>query len=362
MNDITKYALRDICQDSDTVFVVDAYNQIFKHFFSHKDLSVRLDDGREVLTGHIYGLLNSVLWLKEKFPKCAIIMCIDGEDKSRKELYPEYKAHREHEINPKDDIPVLKRFLSLVDGVYWSYREDCEADDIAASVTRTIKHLCNKFKIQKQIYLLSSDKDWWQLIDDGVDKACKITSVKKWGFGDKYIDEAVIITEEGVAEEFNGVGPSDLLKFRAITGDSSDNIKGYYRFFKKNAAIIAQNFSYNKDTHKLILNDGVEMRSSWHKFLHTITDDMKPFVRNYELMTLKDVDYELEPIFLNLTEDDVHSVVHGLEVLKLYTYMSNVPNYSRYAEMIKKYNKNVEEMNEPPDSDITSVDLNDLLM
>lgn len=361
MNDTTKLAIRDLCQRYNPVFMLDAYNLVFKYFYAHKDLSVTTQDGKKFLTGHLYGFTNNFLWVREKFPDCAFVVCVDGEDKDRKSLYPEYKAHREHEIEPADDIPVLKMFSSLVDGVYWCHNENAEADDISASITRTIKHLCNKFGIGKQIYLLSSDKDWWQLIDDGDGKHCKVATVKKWGLGDKWLEDAVIIHEKEVSEEFNGVSPENLLKFRAITGDSSDNIKGYYRFFKKNAAIIAENFDYNQDTKILSLKPGVDMRASWHKFLHTITDDMKPFVRNYELMTLKEVDFELEPIFENLTESDIEKIVNGLSVLKLQSFMYKVPNFSRYKDTIKKYTDEDDEAQEAPQAGTFEADLNDLL-
>ena len=336
MNIETKEAIRDLCKVNDEIVILDAYNLLFRYFYSHKDLSVTTEDGIKFLTGHLYGFVKNLLRLKECMPNCGIIVCVDGMDKSRREIYPEYKANRKHEFNPEDDIGVLKSFSSLVKDVYWCYNENYEADDEAASIARTFKHLCNKFNIKKTIYLISSDRDWWQLIDDGKDKSCSIKVVKKWGNGDEWLSKAEIIDEAAVREEFNGTSPENLLKFRAITGDSSDNIKGYYRFFKKNAAIIAENFDYNEDTAILSLKEGIEMRASWHKFLHTVTDNMVPFARNYKLMTLKDIDFELEDIDRGLDEESVKDIVKGLSTLKLYSYMSNVHKFSNFSDEIKK--------------------------
>lgn len=337
MNDVTKKCLLNLCQRHSTVLVLDAYNLVFKYFFANKDLSVTTPDGKTFLTGQIFGFTRNILWLKEHFPDCGIVVCVDGYDASRREINPEYKAHREHEIDPANDIPVLKSILSPVNGVYWCYDPNYEADDAAASVIRTIKHLCNKFNIDKQVYMLSSDKDWWQLIDDGVGKHCKIATVKKWGAGEKWLEDAQIITESKVAEEFNGTTPENLLKFRAITGDSSDNIKGYYRFYKKNAAIIAENFDYDVNNKTLTLKEGVEMRETWKKFLPTVMDNMETFSNNYSIMSLKDFDFELIHISEGVTEQVIEAVVKALETLKLYYYMSNFGKYSPYKELIDKY-------------------------
>ena len=361
MNDQTKYCILDLCKKYEPVFILDVYNYIFRFHFAHKDLSITTEEGQTFLTGHLYGFTKNLLYLKEKFPNCAVVMCVDGHDKERREILPEYKAHREHEINPADDLHVLTSFCSLVDGVYVCYDENYEADDAAASVTRTLKHLCNKFNIDKQIYLLSSDKDWWQLIDDGIGNHCKVATVKKWGLGEKWFTEAEIITEDKVKEEFNGVSPKNLLKFRAITGDTSDNIKGYYRFFKKNAAIIAENFDYDRDNNTLNLKDGVDMRSSWSKFLNTITNDITTFSNNYRVMSLKDFDFTLSSISQNVSEDTVNNILQALQKLKLYYYLSNVGRYSSYKPIIDKFLSQDTQMEEDLKVDTIEANLEDLL-
>jgi len=350
MNDLTKHSIFDICKKYEEIIVIDVYNYIFKYFYAHNDLSVTTKDGEVIPTGHIYGFTKNILFLKDHFPKCAIILCVDGKDTSRSELYPEYKAGREHQLNPGDYIGVIEDLCSIIDGVYICYDPSYEADDAAGSSVRTLKYLCNKFNIPKQIYLLSSDRDWWQLIDDGEGKCCRISAVKKWGMGNKFIEEAQFVTESVVREEFNGTSPENLLKFRSITGDSSDNIKGYYRFYKKNAAIIAENFDYDTDTKCLVIKDGIEQRQSWQKFLEVVQGDMSIFSRNYELMSLKEFDFTLVPIFKDVSESKIKSIIECIKNLELNTFLEHIKIVSPYRDILNKY---VEEVSSLPD-EVTS--------
>ena len=361
MTDETKQVLVKLCKEKNPIFLLDCYNYIFKYYFSHRDLSVTLEDGTRVPTGHLFGFTRNILWLREKFPDCAIVLANDGYDQSRRDVDSNYKANRDHEIEPGEYIVDIFKMCSIVSDVYVVYDKAYEADDAAASVVRTIKHLCNKFNFDKQIYLLSSDKDWWQLIDDGVGNHCKISTVKKWGVGDKWFSEAQIIDEKAVSEEFNGTSPSNLLKFRAITGDSSDNLKGYFRFYKKNAAIIAENFDYDKDTNTLSLKDGVEMRQSWEKFLSTVQNDMSVFAKNYEIMSLKDFDFNIVPISDRATEEDLDKVVDMLETYKLYYFMQHASDFSKFGDKIKEVANSKGAGQDVGEQKTVECDLNDLL-
>ena len=53
MNIETKEAIRDLCKVNDEIVILDAYNLLFRYFYSHKDLSVTTKDGVKLLTGHL---------------------------------------------------------------------------------------------------------------------------------------------------------------------------------------------------------------------------------------------------------------------------------------------------------------------
>lgn len=359
MNNVTKQSIFDLCKKYDTVFILDVFNYVFKYYFAHKELSIQSKLGETIPTGHIYGFLKNLLFLKEKFPNCAIVMAIDGIDNQRREVNPEYKANRHHEIEPSEYIDLIMGFCSLVEGVYTCYDANFEADDIVNSVSKDVKYLCDKYEIQKQVYILSTDKDMYQLVSDK--GFCKVNSVKKWGLGDKWFEEATIIDEKGVMEVFEGVAPENLLKFRAIVGDSSDNLKGYYRFFKKNAAIVANNFDYDIEKQALVMKDGVEMHESWKKFLNKIFEDISVLDRNYKVMAMKKFDYELNPVFIGLTEDTVKTIIDTLSIYEMHSYMRGVSKYSPYKDWVIKALNSIEDgEDDMPVEDIANSIMGDL--
>lgn len=358
MNDVTRQAIFDLCTKKKEVFILDVYNYVFKYYFAHKDLSVVID-GREVPTGHIYGFIKNLLFLKEHFPDSAIILAIDGRDNSRREINPQYKADRHHEIEPMDDMRILMSFCSLVDDVYACYDENYEADDIVCSISTQLNFLCEKHQIQKKIYILSNDKDMYQLIKD--DGYCIVNAVKKWGYGDDWFNNAEIINVDGVKQAFNGVLPKNLVKFRALTGDASDNLKGYYRFLKRNAAIIAENFDYDREKKMLVLKEGREMHQSWTKFLPKVMEDMSIFSTNYEIMCMKLFDYELYPISQGLTETQVRDIMDNLKKFKMYSFMSLINGFSQYKEFIDAYMAEDTQIDEDCKDDLVTQNIEDLL-
>lgn len=338
MNNDTKMALYEICNKYNDVFIVDMFNYIFKYYFANKGLSV-IKDGNEIPTGHLFGITRQMLFLKDKFPNCAIIFAVDGYDPSRREINEDYKADRVHEIEPKDYVSDILRFCSLIDGVYSCYDAHYEADDVIGSISTTVKSLCEKNKINKNVYILSSDRDMYQLISDS--GYCKIRSIKKFGYGNEWYKDTEFIDESKVREAFNDVEPKNLLKFRAITGDSSDNLKGYFRFRKANASIIATNFDYDKDGHKLSLKNGVPMRESWKKPLATILEDFSIFEKNYAIMKLKMFDFEILSIYKGLCDPDVDDILKDLYFYELNMYIHSVSMYSPYKSRIDAYNESM---------------------
>ena len=335
MNQETKQALYDICSKYNDLFIVDTFNYIFKYYFANKDLSVT-KDGNVIPTGHFFGITRQMMFLKEKFPNCAVVFAVDGHDQSRRDINENYKAERVHEIEPGRYVQELLKLCSIIDGVYSCYDAHYEADDAIGSIATTVKTLCERNSIEKRVYILSSDRDMYQLITD--DGHCKIRSIKKFGYGNDWLKGTEFIDVAKVREAFNDVEPKDLLKFRAITGDSSDNLKGYFRYRKANASIIANNFDYIPEEHTLRLKEGVPMRETWKKPLNTILEDFNVFESNYAIMKLKMFDFELVSNYKGLSESAVTDVINDIEIYEMNMYLNSVANYSPYKDIIDKHN------------------------
>ena len=114
----------------------------------------------------------------DKFPKCSIIIVRDGYDKDRRKVVQEYKSNRTHSKEIYNVVESVVKFASMVDGVYVSYHKDYEADDSINVISNFLHGLCERYKINKNIYILSNDKDMYQLVKDSdiapVHKAYKL--------------------------------------------------------------------------------------------------------------------------------------------------------------------------------------------
>jgi|GEM_PF-3059213 len=158
-----------------------------------------------------HGFIDRLCPILENERPDAIAIAFDtGSPTFRHEIYPEYKAGRK--ATPEDFSPDLENLIQILRSLHINtFRvPEYEADDILATLSaKAVAAGC-------RVKVLSGDRDLWQLVsdDDGV-------SVLYMAKGQR-IDE---IREADVRDKF-GVDPDQLPDFKAIAGDSADNIPG----------------------------------------------------------------------------------------------------------------------------------------
>lgn len=163
-----------------------------------------------VYTNSVYGLTQIMLRiLKELNPDYLLVAFDAGKLSFRNEKYEEYKGTRmktPHELT--EQFPLIKE---LLDNLGLSYYEQAgyEADDIIG----TVSDYADKLGIETIIY--SGDKDLFQLISDTT--TVHITR--------KGISEMDVFDREALISEY-GLKPSQMIDFKGLMGDSSDNIPG----------------------------------------------------------------------------------------------------------------------------------------
>jgi len=197
----------------DRFVVVDFQNTLWKSWMvkpSDGDDLVR-DDGYP--TGHIFRLFRTLAKWKGVFAG-ELVICYEGGEKYRYELFPDYKAGRkkDHDFNPIPDAKKLMSYLKCLE----LKPVDAEADDaIAAFVYRNpdAQHL-----------ILSSDKDLWQLRGPRV----QIVSFRDI-LGDNDVHKTC-------KKQFGTSVPKSVTMAKALFGDSSDNLPKVPRLFKKHVA------------------------------------------------------------------------------------------------------------------------------
>src|SRR6185312_15721152 len=106
-------------------------------------------------TNAVYGVAQMLARLADDAKPEYLAVVYDSKEPSfRKEIYPEYKAHRSEP--PEDLIPQFDRIEALIKGFeIHSYRQGgVEADDLIATLT---KRWC-KASPKHQVVIVTSDK------------------------------------------------------------------------------------------------------------------------------------------------------------------------------------------------------------
>ena len=169
-----------------------------------------------------YGTLNTIFSIIEKGEYDSIIPCYDAGGNFRKKLSEEYKGNREKSsIEHYADMSLLLEEVLPTLGFNPVGVKGWEADDIIATISR-------KSPAYREVHILTVDSDLLQLVGNRV-KVILFNSVKKTKiYG---IDEVV--------EKF-GVFPSEVKYFKALAGDSSDNVAGISKIGPKTAVKIIE--------------------------------------------------------------------------------------------------------------------------
>ncbi len=183
--------------------VIDGHGLAYRSYFGVRDLST----SRGQPTNAVYGFARTLLGILEgESARDATVVAFDAPAPTfRHERYEQYKAGR---APTPDDLPqqiaLIKRLVDLL-GVARVERPGLEADDLMGTIAR--RGAERGYRVE----VLTSDHDALQLVGPSV-------SVRN---PDK--DERI-----GPEEVFGryGVRPDQWVDYRALTGDSSDNIPG----------------------------------------------------------------------------------------------------------------------------------------
>lgn len=138
----------------------------------------------------------------------------------RSEMLEAYKANRKP--MPDDlriQLPIIHSFLDTL-GIYHQSKEGFEADDLIGSYCK----LMNSNDVEVEVF--TSDKDMLQLVNDK-------THVNLFKTG---ISETIKYDLNNFGNLYHNLNPSQVIDFKAIVGDGSDNFCGIKGIGPKTAA------------------------------------------------------------------------------------------------------------------------------
>jgi DNA polymerase-1 len=205
------------------LYLVDGSGYIFRAYHALPPLT-RKSDGMPV--GAIAGYCNMLYKLltdatDEHDPTHFAVVFDKSEQTFRKEIYPDYKAHRP---DPPDDLKPQFKFVRDATRAFSLAAievEGYEADDIIARYAKEVERQGG------DVVIVSSDKDLMQLVSERV----SLYDTMK----NRRIGRAEVI------EKF-GVPPEQVVDVQALAGDSVDNVPGVPGIGIKTAAQLITEF------------------------------------------------------------------------------------------------------------------------
>lgn len=289
--------------ESKTLILIDGHALAFRQYYALERTNMKTKDGTP--TWAVYGFFKAIFDLlkNENLHPDAIGVAFDVSHHTfRTEQYVEYKANREAMPDPmRVQMGLIYEGLKAFNIPIYT-KEGFEADDVIGTISRRACELGHK------VYILTGDQDSFQLIrQDGCIK--------------------VIIPSKGLLTEYDwnkvydklGVFPNQVIDYKALRGDTSDNIPGIKGIGEKTAVKLLSEFqtvdnvlaSADKITQKSLkekIENGVEI-AKLSKFLATIVQDV-------------DISFDFNSTKIELP--DIAKVTEFLRSMQFYSFLKNI--------------------------------------
>lgn len=220
-----------------TLVILDAHAIIHRAY--HALPAFATSEGEP--TGALYGVVTMTLKIIETFKPDDIIAAFDlPKPTFRHQAYDAYKAGRVK----ADDALIVQlqsaRGLFEAFGIAVKDAEGFEADDVIGTLVEQYKKTPGL-----RIIIASGDMDTMQLVEGNI---VQVFTLKKG------LNDTILYDEEAVKTRY-GFSPKQLVDYKGLRGDPSDNIIGVPGIGEKTATMIISEFGSIEALYKAIKKD-----------------------------------------------------------------------------------------------------------
>lgn len=289
--------------ESKTLILIDGHALAFREYYALERTNMKTKDGTP--TWAVYGFFKAIFDLlkNEKLAPDAIGVAFDVSHQTfRTEKYTEYKANREAMPDPmRIQMGLIYDGLKAFNIPIYT-KEGFEADDVIGTISKRACELGHK------VLILTGDQDSFQLVDkDGCVK--------------------VIIPSKGELVEYNwdkvyeklGVYPNQVIDYKALRGDTSDNIPGIRGIGEKTAVKLLSEFQ----TVENVLNsvDKISGKSLKEKIQN---GREQAELSKYLATIVRDVDVPFDFEKTNIELPNIAEVTEFLRSMQFYSFLKNI--------------------------------------
>ncbi len=177
-------------------------------------------------TNAVYGFFSMLFKIIGDLKPEYLIVCFDKKAPTfRKQMYVGYQAKRP--IMSDDLVPQIELVHKALDCAKVQHFEidGYEADDLIGTIAK------EAVKKDTQVIILSGDRDLLQLVNSHVLMLAPITGITK-----------MTLFDEVKVKEKYGLNPSQIVDYKALVGDASDNYPGVTGIGPKTASSLLQKY------------------------------------------------------------------------------------------------------------------------
>jgi DNA polymerase-1 len=209
---------------TEQLVLVDGHALAYRSFFALPLESFSSRGGEP--TNATYGFTSTLINIVQEHRPTHIAVCFDAGLSGRDEVYPEYKAHRER--MPDEMRVQMARIREVVQafGIPIYQYEGFEADDLLGTLAR------QAVQVDVPTLIVTGDRDLLQLVGP---------KVHVYLSGHRF-SQGKIYDEDAVRARYGGLSPTQLRDYKALVGDTSDNVPGVRGVGDKTAVTLLQQY------------------------------------------------------------------------------------------------------------------------
>ena len=286
---------------TDSLVLIDGHSIVHRAFFAvPKDFTSASGEP----TNAVFGFTNTLLYVIDKLKPKYVAVAFDLPGPTfRHEQFAAYKATR-----PEGD-PLLYQQMDRVRQVVETFgipifeEPGYEADDVLGTLSRQAAEQ------GIPTFIVTGDTDTYQLVDDTVRLL-----VPRPRSG-----ELAEVGPAEVAARFEGLTPAQVIDYKALVGDTSDNVPGVRGIGKKTAGTLLQKYSDIEG----ILENIHELPARQRKAL---AEDQEQLAQSRGLVTIvRDMDIALDPAASELGNYDRQQVIALFRELSFRSLLDRLP-------------------------------------
>lgn len=262
----------------------------------------------------VYGLVSMLISITQNLKPTHLVVCFDEKKPTFRHLeFKQYQSHRpETDKNLISQFEKAREFLKRSRVPVYSKR-GFEADDLIGTISKLSVRKPNNFD---EVVIVTGDKDILQLVNDKVSLFMPI----------KGLSNGIIFGSKETKEKL-GVTPNQIVDYKGLVGDPSDNYKGVVGIGPKTANTLLDEYGDYKNIYKNIKNIPEKIRKK-------LIDGKKSGDMSFKLAKIV-VNVPMKFNFKEMDDWDIGSK----EVLKLFeqygfkTLTKRVVAYSKQLEI-----------------------------